>query len=136
MNDKKNNSIRYFSVSTFLLTGKQMMLAMMLACSPLAMSAQKISLGSCITRDGGQYKGEMVSGKPQGKGSTVYKNGDTYEGAYVKGKRSGYGVYTFSDGERYEGQWLQDQQHGKGTYYFQNNNKYVGLWFQIGRAHV
>ena len=46
MNDKKNNSIRYFSVSTFLLTGKQMMLAMMLACSPLAMSAQKISLGS------------------------------------------------------------------------------------------
>ena len=77
MNDKKNNSIRYFSVSTFLLTGKQMMLAMMLACSPLAMSAQKISLGSCITRDGGQYKGEMVSGKPQGKGSTIYKNGDT-----------------------------------------------------------
>ena len=42
------------------------------ACSPLAMSAQKFSLGSCITRDGGQYKGEMVSGKPQGKGSTVY----------------------------------------------------------------
>lgn len=73
MNDKKNNSIRYFSVSTFLLTGKQMMLAMMLACSPLAMSAQKISLGSCITRDGGQYKGEMVSGKPQGKGSTIIR---------------------------------------------------------------
>ena len=88
MNDKKNNSIRYFSVSTFLLTGKQMVLAMMLACSPLAMSAQKISLGSCITRDGGQYKGEMVSGKPQGKGSTVYKNGDTYEGAYVKRGKS------------------------------------------------
>ena len=46
MNDKKNNSIRYFSVSTFLLTGKQMMLAMMLACSPLAMSAQKISVAA------------------------------------------------------------------------------------------
>ena len=41
-----------------------MMLALMLALSPLGASAQKISLGSCITRDGGQYKGEMVSGKP------------------------------------------------------------------------
>ena len=65
-----------------------MMLALMLALSPLGASAQKISLGSCITRDGGQYKGEMVSGKPQGKGTTVYTNGDTYEGSYHKGKRS------------------------------------------------
>ena len=70
------------------------MLALVLALSPLGASAQKISLGSCITRDGGQYKGEMVSGKPQGKGTTVYTNGDTYEGSYLKGKRSGYGVYT------------------------------------------
>ena len=112
-------------VSKALTAGKPLMLALMLALSPLAASAQKISLGSCITRDGGQYKGEMVSGKPQAKGTTVYTNGDTYEGSYLKGKRSGYGVYTFSDGERYEGQWLQDQQHGKGTYYFQINNKYV-----------
>ena len=110
--------------------GKQMLLALALCLSPVSTFAQKISLGSCITRDGGQYKGEMVSGKPQGKGAAVYPNGDTYEGAYQKGKREGYGVYTFSDGEKYEGQWMQDQQHGKGTFYFQNNNKYVGLWFR------
>lgn len=48
--------------------------------------AQKISLGSCVTKDGGQYKGEMVAGKPNGKGNALYKNGDTYEGEYVKGK--------------------------------------------------
>ena len=66
-------------------------------------SAQKITLGSCTTHDGGQYKGEMVSGRPNGKGSTIYKNGDIYEGQYVKGKRQGFGVYTFSDGEKYEG---------------------------------
>ena len=92
--------------------GKQMLLALALCLSPLSTFAQKISLGSCITRDGGQYKGEMVSGKPQGKGAAVYPNGDTYEGAYQKGKREGYGVYTFSDGEKYEGQWMQDQRQG------------------------
>ena len=110
-------------------SGKLLLWSMLFMASPATLMAQKISLGSCTTRDGGQYKGEMVGGKPQGKGTTVFKNGDTYEGSYLKGKRDGYGVYTFSDGERYEGQWMQDQQHGKGTYYFQNNNKYVGLWF-------
>ena len=69
---------------------------------PVAVCAQKITLGSCITKDGGQYKGEMVSGKPEGKGSVLYKNGDTYEGEYVKGRRQGYGIYTFSEGEKYE----------------------------------
>lgn len=73
--------------------------AWMLLFIPLSAGAQKISLGSCTTKDGGQYKGEMVSGKPQGKGATVFPNGDTYEGNYLKGKREGYGVYTFSDGE-------------------------------------
>ena len=102
---------------------------LLLSLLPTMGFAQKISLGSCVTKDGGQYKGEMVAGKPNGKGNALYKNGDTYEGEYVKGKRQGYGVYTFSDGEKYEGEWFQDQQHGKGVYHFMNNNKYDGLWF-------
>ena len=64
--------------------------------------AQKITLGSCVTKDGGDYNGEMTGGKPHGKGKTVWKNGDLYEGEYVKGKREGYGIYTFIDGERYD----------------------------------
>lgn len=35
-------------------------IAILLTFSPLAVSAQKITLGSCTTRDGGSYKGEMV----------------------------------------------------------------------------
>ena len=101
---------------------KQNILSLSLVFLPICAMAQKITLGSCTTRDGGQYKGEMVSGKPNGKGNTVFANGDTYEGEYVKGRREGYGIYTFSDGEKYEGQWFQDQQHGKGTYYFMNIN--------------
>ena len=50
---------------------------------PTVVHAQKITLGSCTTKDGGQYKGEMMSGKPEGKGKTLYKNGDVYEGEYV-----------------------------------------------------
>ena len=80
-----------------------LMMAMMPACG---MMAQKITLGSCTTKDGGQYKGEMVAGKPHGKGNVLYPNGDIYEGEYVKGKRQGHGVYTFSDGEKYDGEWM------------------------------
>ena len=54
---------------------------------PLAGFAQKITLGSCVTKDGGQYKGEMLAGKPNGKGNAIYKNRDTYECENVKGRR-------------------------------------------------
>lgn len=74
---------------------KQTILSLSLVFLPICAMAQKITLGSCTTRDGGQYKGEMVSGKPNGKGNTVFANGDTYEGEYVKGRREGYGIYTF-----------------------------------------
>ena len=64
---------------------KNYILLLFCAALPLICSAQKITLGSCETKDGGTYQGEMASGKPHGKGKTVYKNGDTYEGEYVKG---------------------------------------------------
>ena len=83
----------------------------------LPIGAQKINLGSCKTRDGGDYKGELQAGKPHGKGRTTWANGNIYEGNYEKGKRQGYGVFTFFDGEKYEGQWVQDHQHVKGTFY-------------------
>ena len=59
----------------------------MIAMLPLTAGAQKITLGSATTKDGGDYQGEMMAGKPQGKGKTIYKNGNVYEGEYVKGKR-------------------------------------------------
>ena len=55
---------------------------------PVVAGAQKITLGSAVTKDGGQYQGEMVMGKPHGKGKAVYKDGNCYEGEYVKGKRN------------------------------------------------
>ena len=68
--------------------------------NPFVCLAQKITLGSCVTKDGGQYKGEMFQGKPHGKGNTVFKNGDTYEGEYVKGKRQGLSLIHISEPTR------------------------------------
>ena len=56
---------------------KTQILSLFLISLPWTVSAQKLTLGSCLTHDGGQYKGEMLSGKPNGKGNTLYKNGDT-----------------------------------------------------------
>ena len=44
-------------------------LFILLAATSVAM-AQKVTLGACTTKDGGEYKGEMQSGKPHGKGIT------------------------------------------------------------------
>ena len=51
--------------------------------------AQNVKTGTCVTKDGGQYEGEMIGSKPHGKGHCVYKNGDTYDGEYKKGAREG-----------------------------------------------
>ena len=67
----------------------------------LSMTAQRITLGSATTKDGGIYQGELLQGKPYGKGTTSYSNGNTYEGEYVKGKRQGYGIYTFKQARYY-----------------------------------
>ena len=83
---------------------KSIYLFVLLSVFSVGSFAHKITLGSCITHDGGQYKGQMQAGKPQGKGSTVFKNGDIFEGEYVKGKRQGQGIYTFSEGEKNEGE--------------------------------
>ena len=39
---------------------KHKILTLILLVIPATIMAQKITLGSCVTKDGGQYKGEMV----------------------------------------------------------------------------
>ena len=58
-------------------------ITLLISLLPCLGFAQKITFGSCIMKDGGQYRGEMMGGKPNGKGNTMWQNGDTYEGEYV-----------------------------------------------------
>ena len=73
---------------------KNIILTLLIFLLPLGTSAQKITIGSCNTMDGGLYRGEMAGGKPHGKGNTLYSNGETYEGEYFKGRRQGNGSRT------------------------------------------
>ena len=91
---KKNSKFAHVFKKASLLMKRFTYIFIMLML-PLIVEAQKITLGSAKTKDGGDYNGEMVAGKPNGKGRTIYKNGNSYEGEYVKGKRQGYGVYIF-----------------------------------------
>ena len=85
-------------------------IATTLLCVPTY--AQKITLGSCTTSNGGQYKGEMVSGKPYGKGNVVYKNGDTFTGCYNNGKKEGTFIFFCKK---------KNQQ----TYFYYKNNEFI-----------
>ena len=57
---------------------KKYIISFLIALSlPMAMTAQKISLGTCATHDNGIYQGEMSGGKPHGKGTTLFESGNT-----------------------------------------------------------
>ena len=99
----------------------------MMASIPFLGNAQKITLGSTTTKDGGEYQGEMVAGKPQGKGKAVYKNGNTYEmlnGCYL-GDHTGYKVSLYligydSDTKKIEAPVLEIDETN-GVYRMKNN---------------
>ena len=60
---------------------------------------------SIITKNylNGNYKGDYLNGKREGKGIYIYNNGDKYEGEYKNDLKNGYGVYTYKNGDIYEG---------------------------------
>ena len=74
---------------------KKKIVTIIFASLPVFCIAQKFTTGTCVTRDGGQYEGQMVGSKPYGKGVCVYKNGDRYEGDYVQGERTGQGLFRY-----------------------------------------
>ena len=73
-------------------------ISLLMSLAVYHVEAQNVVVGSCSTRDGGKYQGEIVANKPHGKGKVVYPNGDVYEGQFVKGKRNGKGVFSYADG--------------------------------------
>jgi len=50
---------------------KRFLFGFLITLMPMSGWSQKLTLGSCITKDKGQYSGEMLGGKAHGKG----KNG-------------------------------------------------------------
>ena len=78
----------------------------------------------------GEYSGEWLNGKKNGKG--IYRwtksewAGDKYEGEFKNDIRHGYGIYTFSGGSIYKGLWKDDLKHGKGLLIYGPESEWVG----------
>ena len=69
----------------------------------------------------GEYDGELINDKREGKGIILFKDGTKYEGEFINNKKEGKGIYYFNDGTRYEGEFKNDILEGKGVYYFNND---------------
>eukprot|EP00397_Hematodinium_sp_SG-2012_P060199 GEMP01078079.1.p1 GENE.GEMP01078079.1~~GEMP01078079.1.p1 ORF type:complete len:180 (+),score=23.44 GEMP01078079.1:53-592(+) len=59
----------------------------------------------------GEYRGQMVDNKPNGKGVLRRKDGGLYEGEFRDGYIWGHGTFIHSSNDKYEGQWVQDKAH-------------------------
>jgi len=64
--------------------------------------------------DGGNYSGEMVNGKLQGKGVLRWSNHSIYTGSFENGLAHGRGRYVYADGSVYEGQFSKGMLSGFG----------------------
>lgn len=62
-------------------------------------------LGKLVMPDGSIYEGEWLKGKPHGKGTIYYTSGGIYKGEIKDSKRNGFGIYTRADGKVYKGLW-------------------------------
>lgn len=59
--------------------------------------------------DGTWYEGEWLDGKPHGRGKIIYASGAGYKGGFYGGKRHGYGIYAKPDGQLVKGLWEKGQ---------------------------
>jgi len=79
-----------------------------------------------ILPDGGNYSGEMLDGKLQGKGSIRWGNSAIYEGSFESGLAHGIGRFVYADGSVYEGQFSNGMLSGFGKLTDASNGVYEG----------
>ena len=76
----------------------------------------------------GEYIGEFLNGKENGKGILHIAPGFSYEGDFKNGQQNGRGVYTWPSGDKYEGEFINGEINGKGKYYYLNGDVYEGFF--------
>lgn len=88
-----------------------------------------VSIQQTLALPDGQYVGDVVDEKPNGRGTLTYHPGHErkkYEGQWINGKFHGRGVLWYSNGRKEEGQWENGLQHGQGLIFFPDGAKYEG----------
>jgi hypothetical protein len=79
----------------------------------------------------GDYTGELIGDKKQGRGVMRFKNGTKYEGQWSNDLRHGQGTFFWPDGSRYEGQFAGGQMGGgesSGFYFTADGKKCDATW--------
>lgn len=81
-----------------------------------------------IIFDYGEYNGEIVWDKPNGKGKLTFDNGDVYKGKFKDGKFHGKGVFYYANGEKCECTFKNGLRNGEGIYYGKKGNETHGTY--------
>jgi hypothetical protein len=85
--------------------------------------------GTCIFKDGHEYKGELRYGLLHGKGTFKWTDNTIYRGEFQENEITGKGSYQWSDKSTYKGEVLNGLRHGHGTYVNPEEGvEYEGAW--------
>ena len=58
--------------------------------------------------DGGQYQGDWINDRREGRGKMIYSNKDVFEGEWYEDKNEGHGIYKHANGTNIEGSFCLD----------------------------
>jgi hypothetical protein len=103
----------------------------MLAETKIASVTRSIPLTAPVSlsyKDGGSYKGSVVSNKREGYGEMTWVNGDTYKGEWRGNQQTGWGVSYWTNGSSYVGTYANNQKEGVGEYVWGDGKRYMGEW--------
>ena len=78
--------------------------------------------------ENGEYDGDIIDGKREGKGTMTYNNRYVYEGEWMNDERHGQGKMTFSNVDVYEGEWNKGNINGRGIMKMRDGRVYDGEW--------
>ena len=72
-------------------------------------------IGRYLYKNGDEYYGSFVNGKPCGKGVMAYANGEIYSGYFLNGVYYGWGELMYKNSKHYKGYWVNGKKYGEGT---------------------
>lgn len=103
-----------------------------------------------IKEDKAEYRGGVISNKPNGKGSKKWDNGTVHYGEWKNGVPNGAGVRTWANDGLFSGIWVDGEwrqgayiwptgttyvgefksfkRHGHGLFIYDNGDRYTGEW--------
>ena len=90
--------------------------------------------GIFVSEDKGQYIGEFVGERFQGRGLRILPDQSTHVGMWEGSRAHGIGAYEDSRGVSYRGEWAKGSRHGLGKLTEASGDVYIGQ-FKDNRKH-